>query len=142
MAPLSTAGTPPLSSYISRTQSPPCPDLTPCLEHLQSTISLSPTSRSPPRILSYTFSYKPTKYRCLPLSRKSLQATVTSVTTVTLGREPHREGLFSVTIGVTVYGLPTKGPSQRKPVDMGSVTTVTLVTVNRRGSLKGYAALS
>jgi len=48
-----------------------------------------------------------------------------------------------VTIGVTVYGLPTKGPSQRKPLDMGSVTTVTVVTMNCRGSLNGvrYSAV-
>src|SRR5215208_6016175 len=42
MAPLRTAQTPPLFIYISSTWSPPCPYLTLCLEHLQSTISLSP----------------------------------------------------------------------------------------------------
>jgi hypothetical protein len=52
MAQPSTAGTPPLFSYISRIRSPPYPDLTPCLQHLQSTISLSPSSRSARRISS------------------------------------------------------------------------------------------
>jgi hypothetical protein len=42
MAPLSTAGNNPLFSYISSTWSPPCPDLAPCLEHLQSTTSPYP----------------------------------------------------------------------------------------------------
>ena len=69
--------------------------------------------------------------------QKSLQLTVTNVTTVTLGREPHREGLFSVTIGVTVTGFPSKGPSRRTPLEMGSVTAVTVVTMNCRTSLMG-----
>src|SRR5215211_4840855 len=42
MAPLSMAGNHPLFSYISRTRSLPCPELTACLEHHQKTISLSP----------------------------------------------------------------------------------------------------
>jgi len=60
MALLSTAGTPPLFSYISRTQNPPCPDLTACLEHLQSTTSPYPLLPLSPCILSHTFSQNPT----------------------------------------------------------------------------------
>jgi hypothetical protein len=40
----------------------------------------------------------------IALLRKPSQTTVTSVTTVTPLREPHREGLLSVTIGVTIDG--------------------------------------
>jgi hypothetical protein len=57
MAPPNTTGTHPLFRYISSTWSPTCPDLTPCLEDLQSTISLSPSSWG---ILSHTFSQNPT----------------------------------------------------------------------------------
>jgi hypothetical protein len=48
-----------------------------------------------------------------------------------------------VTMGVTIDGASqSKGPSQRKPVDMGAVTTVTTVTVVRMNCsllLKGMA---
>jgi hypothetical protein len=40
-----------------------------------------------------------------------------SVITVILGREPHREGLFSVTV-VTVDGLPSKGSSRSNRMDV------------------------
>jgi hypothetical protein len=52
MAPPSTAGTHLLFRYISMTRSPPCPYLAPCLQDLQSTIFLSPSSRSARRISS------------------------------------------------------------------------------------------
>jgi hypothetical protein len=58
--PLSTAGTPPLFSYISRTRGPPCSELAPCLEQLQSTTSPYPSSQSPLGILSHTSSQDPT----------------------------------------------------------------------------------
>jgi hypothetical protein len=41
-----------------------------------------------------------------------------------------------VTIGVTVDSLPSKGLSRRSSLEMGSVTTVTVVTMNCRGCLK------
>ena len=41
-----------------------------------------------------------------------------------------------MTLGVTVHRLPIKGPSRRNRMDMGIVTTVTVVTMNYRGSLK------
>src|SRR5215212_5148325 len=76
MAPLSTAGTPPLCSYIQRTHIPTCPDLAPCLEHLQapclehlqSTISSTPSSHSPPCILFHTFSHNPTNLTMVTVS--------------------------------------------------------------------------
>jgi hypothetical protein len=63
MTPLSTAGTHPLFSYISRTRSPTYPDLTPCLEGFQSTTSLYPPIPILPIfpcILTHTFSNNPT----------------------------------------------------------------------------------
>src|SRR5215204_1851800 len=68
MAPLSTARTNPPFKYVSRTRSPPCPHLTPCLGHLQSTISCSPSSHSPPPILSHTFLYNPTNPTMMAVS--------------------------------------------------------------------------
>jgi hypothetical protein len=46
-----------------------------------------------------------------------------------------------VTIGVTVTGMAREGPSRRNPLDMGTVRTVTLMTMNYRGSLKGGTPL-
>jgi hypothetical protein len=50
-----------------------------------------------------------------PLSRISPYIIVMSVMDVTLGREPHREGLFSVTIGVTVDGASRQRTVTQKP---------------------------
>ena len=57
------------------------------------------------------------------LSRISPYISVMSVTTVTLIREPHREGLFSVTIGVTVPKHASNPPSCRKPIGIGKMTS-------------------
>ena len=79
---------------------------------------------------------RPYEIEALRLFRIRPQSTVTSVTTVTRSREPYTEGLFSVTMGVTVHELPTKGPSQRNAIGMDSVTTVTLVAIDCKRSLK------
>jgi hypothetical protein len=43
---------------------------------------------------------------------------------------------FPMTMGVMADGTSPKGTVTANPLDMGSVTTVTLMTMNCRGSLK------
>jgi hypothetical protein len=43
---------------------------------------------------------------------------------------------FPVTMGVTADGASPKGTVTANPLDMGSVTTVTLMTMKCGGSLK------
>ena len=46
-----------------------------------------------------------------------------------------------MTIGVTVHGLPTKGPSRCNALGVGSVTTVTVVTIDCRAILRAVWAI-